>query len=261
MGHYNIDTHANNVEPPSPPKIAYLDNHFSMIIYSFNPFRFGLALLALAGLISGCDSKPANTDAVPLPEYQAPPITEDGIRLQALAYLERQQSEASFGFDIRSAGLLPVQVSIDNRSGAEVKIIPRQTFLIDQDDQAWPLLTTYQAFKRLDGQVSFIAAPATPDLKDMESLTGFALDLGIGTRFAPNAHYRPGTRVDANLTHKNLRNPKIPAGKVASGILFFPSREEANGVRSLRLCYTLDGQFKFLNLPLANPLPNKPMAQ
>ncbi len=223
---------------------------------STNALRFGFAVMATACLLLSCDSKQGKPEAVPLPESLAEPVAADGTRFQALAYADRQQSEVAFGYDILNAGLLPVQVSIDNRGGTAVKIIPRQTFLIDLEGQAWPLLAIDQAFDRLQSEgIHKDKAPSIPALDEMESLTGFALNVAVSASFSAAAHAQPETGLGYSLKEKNFHNPRIPAGKVASGVLFFPAREEAKSAYGLRLCFEQDGRLKFLNLPLKAHTP------
>jgi hypothetical protein len=230
-----------------------------MPLSRINAFRFGFALIATAFLLLSCDSKPGNPEAVPLPESLAEPVELAGTRFQALAYMNRQQSEAAFGLNIRGIGLLPLRISIDNRGGAALKIIPRQTFLIDLEGQAWPLLTSDQAFSRLErAGIKNQNVPKLPALDDLESLTGFALDVTTSAGFSANAYTQSETRIGKKLHEKNLRNPKVAAGKVASGVLFFPGWEEAESARSLRLCFEQDGRLKFLTLPLKPTPPDTP---
>jgi hypothetical protein len=59
----------------------------------------------------------------------------------------------AFGFNIRKAGLLPVRFVIDNQAQARVSVYSAQTFLLDCEGQAWPLLTSEQAYDRVKGYV------------------------------------------------------------------------------------------------------------
>ncbi len=141
-----------------------------------------------------------------------------------------------------------------------MKIIPRQTFLIDLDGQAWPLLTSDQASSRLaDSAPTHDPYPA-PAPVALDALTGFALDMVVGPAFSGNAedYARPGKGESQNFAGRTLRNPGIPAEQVASGVLFFPGRGEAHGARGLRLCYEQGGRLKFLTLPLKAPVPLVP---
>jgi hypothetical protein len=224
-----------------------------MPLLRINALRFGFALFATSALLVSCDSQQGGPEAVPLPESLAKPVESAGTRFQALAYANREQSEAAFGLDLRGAGLLPLRISIDNRGGAALKLIPRQTFLIDLKGQAWPLLTSSQTFDRLErAGIQGPSAPKLPELDDLESHTGFALNMVASARFAANDQAQADTRIGKTLQEKRLRNPEVPAGKVASGVLFFPGREEAEGAQRLRLCLEQEGRLKFLTLPL-NP--------
>ena len=224
---------------------------------TINSIRLGLALVAAAGLPAGCGNGENGQEAVSLPESLARPMEAGGTRFQALAYLDRRQAGQTFGFDILGSGLLPLRISIDNRGGSELKIIPRQTFLIDQDSQAWPLLTADQAFHRLEQTPSVrFNPPRIPKLEDLDSATGFALDLAPRKSFSPtpNAYAQPETRISKRISDKDLRNPSLPAGSVSSGVLFFPGRDEAKSASKLWLCYEQGGSTKFLLLPLS-PIP------
>ena len=221
---------------------------------SKNILRIGFAVMAMTSLLLACDSRQGKPETVvPLPESQAEPVESDGIRFQALAYMNNRQSETIFGFDILKAGLLPVRVNVDNRSGKAVKIIPRQTFLIDSESQAWPLLAIDQVSERLRSEgIQQDQDALMPALDKLDSLTGFALDVAVSDSFqaANDAQAQPRVGLVNSLKKKSFHNPKIPAEKVASGVLFFPAREEAKSANRLRLCYELDGRLKFLNLPL-----------
>ena len=91
----------------------------------------------------------------------------------------------------------------------------------------------------------------------MESLTGFALDMVVSANFAATAHAyaRTDGPIGNNPQEMHFRNPKVPTGKVASGVLFFPAREAASGTRYLRLCIEQDGRLQFVKLPLKAALP------
>lgn len=228
--------------------------HPAAIMPCRRAFRNGFALLVLAGLCAACGGRQEPVAPLALPEGQAQAVEAAGVRFQAQAFEEPRQAVKAFGFDLRGAGLLPLRISISNHGGGAVKIIPRQTFLIDLDGQAWPLLTSGQAASRL-GAAAAMPAPArplAPTPAALDALTGFALDMVAGPAFVGEAegYAPPGNSIGQDLAGKVLRNPSVPAGQVASGVLFFPGREEAHGVRSLRLCYAQGGSLKFLVLPL-----------
>ena len=53
------------------------------------------------------------------------------------------------GFDIIGAGVLPVQVSFDNRGGQTLVIVPTQTFLINGKQEFFPVLSDTEAYDRI----------------------------------------------------------------------------------------------------------------
>lgn len=218
------------------------------------PQRPILAQFVIASLLLACNSKPSDQEAFILPNSLAATVEADNARFQALAYTNSQHAETSFGFDIRGNGLLPVRISIDNRSGAMLKIVPRQTFLVDATGQAWPLLASYQVSSRLQKNgFQSKAPPALPSRDELETLTGFAINLVASKSFSSNANAydQPTLHPIENLNGQSFHNPIIPAGKVASGVLLFPGRDEASSARDLRLCYEQNNQLKFVRLPLS----------
>lgn len=196
-----------------------------------NTLLAGLALLAAALLVSFV----ARRNPPAQPERLSTPVASGDVSFQAMAYADPRQAQATFGFDIRGAGVLPVRVRIDNRGKDAVRLVPRQTFLIDLDGQAWPLLAAAQAAKRLEQGGHPRQAPRPPAADDLDALTGFALEL------ADDGREPSGDRP---------RNPPIAAGQAAAGVLYFPGADEARGARNLRLCYEQGGKPECLSLPL-----------
>ena len=72
-----------------------------------------------------------------------------GLEIGARAYPEPNEAQGVFGFDIRGAGLLPVQVVIDNKGNYPLEINPSQTFLVDQQNNFWPVLDKRLAYDRV----------------------------------------------------------------------------------------------------------------
>ena len=64
-----------------------------------------------------------------------------GATVASQAYTDPKKAEEAFGFNIRGAGMLPVQVVFDNMGPHTLKIHPGQTFLEDADGNLWPILT------------------------------------------------------------------------------------------------------------------------
>jgi hypothetical protein len=207
-------------------------------------------------------------------------IDVQGAQLAALAYADPGKAKKRFGFDIRGAGLLPIRLAIDNRSGGVARIDPRQTFLIDRQGLAWPLLTADQAHDRMAGAPDDRAKnaatpmPGVPEDGAAETFTGFAMSLLLQDGFeaavpsraavetAVASERRPPVledRIRRDISLKSPRNPRLQSGELAQGYLFFPGREEAQGADTLRLVLELDGSPHVVRIPLAPaPAPGTP---
>jgi hypothetical protein len=89
---------------------------------------------------AGCSS---TYQAKPLP-FKSPSsfenVTEvDGAQVAAKAFADPAEAKEAFGFDIRSAGMLPVQVIFDHQGSHPLEINGQQTFLEDKNGNIWPI--------------------------------------------------------------------------------------------------------------------------
>jgi hypothetical protein len=236
-----------------------------------------IVLLPSLFILAGCASYGHRVSPVPLPGTQPEHLVVNGVEMLAVAYLDKKIAEERFGFDVRGAGLLPVQLVIDNGSIQKISINSEQTFLIDQIGQAWPLLSAEEAYQRVKGHVEMgetakgIVKPAVL-LGAAGALAGFAVgiltdeDIGesvgkgavlggtAGALAGGTAAYAtaPG-KIRTDLAQRTLRNRPVEPGQLAYGFLFFPGREEAASVQQLRLAVTVGEKPQVLNLLLANP--------
>lgn len=242
--------------------------------------RIVAAVTALV-LSSSCAHREGQVAPIPMPVTSGDHIDVQGVKVTASAYTDADQAETAFGFDIVGAGLLPVRIGVDNQSATVVKVNPQQTFLIDMDGQAWPILTAEQAYNRAAkavelGTITGDAATSAALLGTAGAIGSFALAVvlsrGIATPVAQgaiagaslgaltggtDAVYGLENRVRSDLAHKALRNQRIQPGEMAYGVLFFPARDEARGARSVRLTLELDGYPQIVTLPLKLPLPTR----
>ena len=88
----------------------------------------------------------------PLP-FKAPSAYDNatevvGALVGAEAFVDRRTTKEAFGFDIRGAGMLPVQVVFDNQGPHPLKIDVAQTFLEDAEGNLWPILDREIAYER-----------------------------------------------------------------------------------------------------------------
>ena len=71
-----------------------------------------------------------------------------GATVAAKAFVNPKEAKEAFGFDIRGAGMLPVQVVFDNQGAHPLKIKATQTFLEDAEGNLWPVLADKIAYER-----------------------------------------------------------------------------------------------------------------
>jgi hypothetical protein len=104
-----------------------------------------IALLVLASCTTRYVAKP-----VPFKAPSAYPNSQEvsGALIGARAYTEPGEAKENFGFDIINAGMLPVEVVIDNRGVHPLEINASQTFLEDKNSNLWPILARNYAYER-----------------------------------------------------------------------------------------------------------------
>lgn len=73
-----------------------------------------------------------------------------GVHIGAELAEDPKQIEEVFGADIRAAGVLPLQLIIENKGAQTIEIVAGQTCLIDDDNRYWRPLSTQAAAEKLD---------------------------------------------------------------------------------------------------------------
>jgi hypothetical protein len=183
----------------------------------------------------------------------------EGAVLAAQAFDHREEAREAFGFDILGAGLLPIQVVLDNRGRTTWRIDALQCYLEDRQGRFWPVLdqaATYARAGRLLIPAGAVSASAAGGLAGaaVGTVVGAALGiaagsnvgeaagqgaaLGAATGVALGALGGPGgaqarSAIASDLKGKTLHNRPVPPGALAHGFLFFPA--EAGKARQLRL--------------------------
>jgi hypothetical protein len=201
--------------------------------------------------------------AQPLP-FKAPEAYDNAVRIDDLhvgaqAFSDPKTAEAAFGFDIRTAGMLPVQLVFDNQSRDGWTINPGQTFLEDNEGNLWPILTDRFAYERATRYAQtrqtfqegaykgFLGAAAgsligaaigivTGDNVATAAGKGAAVGAAAGATLGGAAGYASNearTAIIGDLRDKSLQNKEIQPGDLSHGIIFFPG--EAKSARQLRL--------------------------
>jgi hypothetical protein len=182
-----------------------------------------------------------------------------GVVIAAKAYSNAKEAQETFGFNIREAGMLPVQVIFDNQNSHTIEIDPSQTFLEDKESNLWPILeknfayeraTKYAQTKKIfkEGAYSaFLGATAGALIgaavgvvsgEDVIEAVGKGAAVGAAAGgvlggSAAHASNDANKAITNDLRQKSLQNKSIEPNSLAHGIIFFPG--EAKSAKLLRL--------------------------
>lgn len=185
-----------------------------------------------------------------------------GVTVAAQAYADPGNAEQAFGFNIRGAGMLPIQVIFDNQGPHTLKINPGQTFLEDEVGNLWPILSDQLAYERatkyaqtkqifkegayhgllgaaagavVGAAIGIVTGANVASAAGQGAAVGAAGGAVLGgvKGYASDDAYRA---VVNDLNQKRLENKQIQPRMLAYGFLFFPG--EAPSARQLRLQLT-----------------------
>lgn len=202
------------------------------------------------------------------PDQIANVQTVGGAKVAAEQYADKATAKAQFGFDIRGAGLLPVQVAIDNPGPQRFEVVAEQTFLVDATGAYWNLLDRKTAYQRVESSSEYgsivkggaesgmwgaaagaLAGAAIGILSGHN--VGEAVGMGAAAGGAAGAIYggakegsseEPGRLIARDLANKDLENRIIEPGNLARGFLFFPGEAPSAGQLRLQLRDVTSGQ-------------------
>lgn len=232
-------------------------------------------VLVIALGLSGCAYRD-RVAPLDLPDPERGAVEIAGVMISGLAFVDARQARDAFGFDARRAGLLPVQVTFQNDGSEPVVVNTDQTFLVDQENQAWPVLSLDRAHARAKGYVEVgetVREAGRPALllgaagavvgaafglvtgENVGSAAGKGATIGAaGGVLAGGArgYSEAGARVRRDLADKSLSSGPIRPNQIGYGVLFFPGKsgEEAGSVKELRLALRIGEQPHIVRLPL-----------
>lgn len=225
-----------------------------------NKMKFLSALTFLIFFSASCAT---SYKAQPLP-FRAPSsypnaVQVGGASVAAEAFADPKKAEEAFGFDVRGAGFLPVQVIFDNDGPHLLKIVPEQTFLEDGAGNLWPILDDKTAYDRatrysqtkqtfkggaygaflgaaagaiLGAAIGIVAGQGVGEALGKGAALGGAAGATIGGAQGFTSSDQARRTIMADLNRKSLENKPISRG-LAFGFLFFPG--EAKSAKELRM--------------------------
>jgi hypothetical protein len=180
-----------------------------------------------------------------------------GATVAAKAYYDPKEA---FGFDVRRAGLYPVQVIFDNLGDYSLAVEPSQAFLVDGQGNLRSIIDSSLAYDRvkeksevarigkkgaktgllsgaagalLGAAIGIVSGEKVLESAGKGAVLGGAVGATAGgvSAAASGADARAGIARD--LREKSLENKAIPLHSIAHGFIFFPG--EAEGAGELRL--------------------------
>lgn len=210
-------------------------------------------------LFAGCSAY--KQQVVPFKMPSAYPNATDvaGATIAAKAYDDGQEAQNAFGFDIRGAGVFPVQVVFDNRGPHPIEIAPDQTFLIDEQGNMWPVLDSGLVYNRVAkktemGKVLPEAGKGSLWGGAAGAILGAAIGIVTGTNVGSAAgkgaaagaavgatvggvkgatDRDPQAQIREDLERRSLESRPVRPYEIAHGFIFFPG--ESGRSRELRI--------------------------
>jgi hypothetical protein len=218
-----------------------------------------IVLCAVLMFLTGCQSYQRKVVPAKMPDAYPNMTNIAGADIAVKLFDDQQEAQEAFGFDIRGAGILPVQVIINNKGTHPVEIVPGKTILIDTDNNIWQILDTNLTYDRIAkktdlGKVApeavkggFLAGIGgalvgaaigivTGQNVGMAAGQGAAIGAATGAVIGGAKGYLNGdvkAQIREDLQKHTLENRAIAPKEIAHGFVFFPG--EAAKVKELRL--------------------------
>jgi hypothetical protein len=219
-----------------------------------------LVLCCVTGsLLAGCSAYKQQVVPFKMPSAYPNATEVAGATIAAKAYDDSQEAQNAFGFDIRGAGVFPIQVIFDNRGPHPLEIAPDQTFLVDEQGNLWPVLDSGLVYNRVAkksemgkvlpeaGKGSLWGGAAGAVLgAAIGIVTGTNVGSAVGKGAAAGAAMGatiggvkgasdrdPQTQIREDLERRSLESRPVRPYEIAHGFIFFPG--ESGRSKELRI--------------------------
>jgi len=215
------------------------------------------ALLALV-LLASCARYQRQVVPFKMPQAYPNATTVGGAIVASKSWDDQKEAEAAFGFDIRPE-ILPIQVIFDNRGDHPLEIISEQAFLIDVDNNAWPVMDARMAYDRIAKKTQMgEVAPNAVKYGGLGAVAGGIIGAAIGIvggQPVGNAVMKGAAagaatgaviggaqgmsdtdvqrQIQEDLRNRSLERRAVAPQEIAYGFIFFPG--EAKKPQELRL--------------------------
>lgn len=236
-----------------------------------------VCMLIIAAHFSACATYENRAVSFRPPQDYANYKDVSGLMVGAEAFTDKKIAEDAFGFDIRGAGVLPVQIVMDNKSGQRVEIVSGQTFLVDASNGYWKILPNGEAVERVQkateaGAIGSGAGKGAAIGAAAVGLLGLAIGIVSGRNVAESA-IKGGVlgaaggaviggaskagedrsreyKISDDVREKGLEGKVIPVESLVSGFIFFPGEAPTARELQLKIRFRDTGTVQTLSLKL-----------
>jgi hypothetical protein len=236
-----------------------------------------ICLLIIAAQLSACATYESHSVSFRPPKEYVNYQDSSGLMVGAESFADKKVAEKAFGFDIRSAGLLPVQVVMDNKSGQGVEVVSGQTFLIDGSNRYWKILTNREAVDRVQkatdsGAITSGAGKGAAWGAAAGALMGLAIgivsgrDVGssvvkggvlggaggavVGGASKAGDDRQRDIKIAEDIREKGVEGKIMSTESLASGFIFFPGEVSSASELRLQIKFRDSGRIQTLNMKL-----------
>jgi hypothetical protein len=241
------------------------------------PRIFGLAAALLATLsftlISACAPK-YEYKPIPVRDISQYPghASAEGVTAGALAYYDSKELSGLFGFDLKKAGVIPVQVRIRNTGSHPLTVAPGSTET-DEAGLTWEVLPSSVVFDRIDSYTSgSLSMDEGAKRTLLWGLAGAVVGAAVGVAAGSNVGEAAGKgaalgagagaataiagvgaedtsgAVSRDFSARSIDSMAIQPGAEAYGFLYFPA--ESQRPRTLHLNTESGGSYKTIDIGL-----------
>jgi hypothetical protein len=165
-----------------------------------------LAFGLTAAVMSGCASYDPSSAPVPMPAtgdwYEA-----DGLAASVDPYVDVERQKKVFDADMNAADVIPLQVSVENRTSRSQVVRPSDMILVLNDNRAFSPASVSATVNKVG---------------ESGSVVGATLAFGlVGYLVASNSEDTARTARAVDYKEKSFRDVTLAAGDKANGFVFF----------------------------------------
>ena len=217
-----------------------------------------VAILFILITIAGCAKYEKKVVPFKMPNAYSNATEVAGATIAAKLYTG-EEAKAAFGFDMVDSGVLPVQVIFDNRGNHPLKIVAGRTYLVDIQNNLWPILDQEIAYDRIAkeseyGEILPEGAKASLLAGAAGAVIGAAIGIVTGTSIGEAtgkgaaigaaagvtmggakglASEKAPHQIGEDLHGRSLEERPVPPDDISHGFIFFPgeAKEQAKELR------------------------------